>query len=197
MFGDPRQRFDEIDGAGQQCAARHPVVFGFVGILHDREPTTRPDRREARRSVGPGTSEHDTDRVAVVRVGQGVEEVVDRVPAAPVVLEFGQPQVRVDRRKIAARWDHVDVIGEQRDGLGHLSDRHRAVGLEQIGQMALVIGGEVDHHDEAQPGVGRDPLEQIAQHAQPAGARAHAHDCDRVGISGGGHRVQSSTGTDD
>ena len=37
LDGDPAERLDEVDRAGEQCAARHPVVLGVGGILDDRE----------------------------------------------------------------------------------------------------------------------------------------------------------------
>lgn len=47
--------------------------------------------------------------------------------------------------------DHVDAVGLELDGRVHLLNQHRRVLLQQLGQMTLVLGRQMDDHHERQP----------------------------------------------
>ena len=40
LLGDPLERQNEVDHAGRERVARHRVVLGLVGVLHDGQAAT-------------------------------------------------------------------------------------------------------------------------------------------------------------
>ncbi|MEZ5410051.1 MAG: hypothetical protein R2761_18625 [Acidimicrobiales bacterium] len=160
--GDPHQpgrdlghREHHVGHSGGDGAARHPVVLGLPRVLDHGQPAPGLDRGQAARAVAAGAAEHHADGVAVVGGGQGAEEVVDRAAVAALFLQVGQPEVGVDGRQVPSGRDHVHVAAGDRHRLGHLVNGHGGMGLEQVGQVAALIGGEVHHHHDRQAGVGR------------------------------------------
>ena len=146
-----------VDRPGADRAAGHAVVLRISGILGDRQPAVSLDRRQAGRSVGPRSAEDDTDRAAVVHLGERPEEVVDEMASSHHVLHRRQPQVGVDCRQVPVRRDHIDAVRLERYGLGHLQDRYGRMGLEEFCEVALVVRRQVDDHHERHAGLCRKP----------------------------------------
>ena len=60
-----------------------------------------------------------------MRVGQGLEEMIDRRRPLVAFLDSCQTQMAVDGREIAARRNHIDMIRLDLLVFGYLSDGHR------------------------------------------------------------------------
>lgn len=67
-----------IDLAGRDRAARHSVVTGFRGILHQDQSAGRPDGLQAGAAVGACAGEDHADRSTTERRGQGLKKDVER-----------------------------------------------------------------------------------------------------------------------
>ena len=153
----------EVDEAGGDGALGHPVVLGFVGVLHDGEAALLLDLLDAERAVRPRPGKDDADRVPVVGAGEGAEEVVDGGALDAPLLQLGKAEVGVDGVEVLPRRDNVDAVRLQRGLVRHLHDGHLHVRLEKVGEVALMLGREVHHDDEGQPvllrHVGKERLE--------------------------------------
>lgn len=172
---DLAEREHDVHQARGDRAERHPVVVGVVGRLHDREAALLSDRLHAERAVASGPAEDDAHGVSVVGAREGAKEVVDRGAVAAALLERRQAEVRVDRFEIGVRRDDVDAIRLERDGLLHGGHREANVRLEELGEVALVVGREMHDHDEGEPAVLRQPGEEALERGEPACRRTDPH----------------------
>ncbi len=111
-----------------------------------------------------------------MRGSERTKEMVYRRALAALRLEIREAQMGVDRRKIAARRNDVDVIRLHLDRLGDLRHRDLDERLQQLGQMALVLRREMHDHHERHARPFRNVMEERLQGRQPAGRRAQADD---------------------
>ena len=77
--------------------------------------------------------------LAVVRLGQRAEKVVDRGPLLTPLLQLRQTQMRVNRVQIGVRRNDIDLVRLQRQRLCDLAHGNVNVGLEDFGQVALML----------------------------------------------------------
>ena len=123
-----------------------------------------------------------------VGVGERAKEYVYRHAPARRRLQRGKPQMSIDAGEVFARGDDVDVVGRDGHAVLGLDDGHRGVAGEEFGQGALVLGGEVEHDDEDQPGVGGHGLKEAGE-SLDAARRAAQADHGRQLVAARGHDV--------
>ncbi len=194
LVGNLRDRQHEIDLGACDRAARHVVVFGIVGRLHERHPALLLDARDADRAVRTGAGQHDAHGLVLMGVGERAEEQIDRHMMPARTDCFGHPQVAVAHREVLVGRDHVDVIGLQRGRLSDLYDRHPGRTLQDLVGDALVLGRQVQDHHEGQPGLLRHVLEERFQRNQSAGRRAQPDDRKRQVAAITGVRIARDSG---
>src|SRR5690606_31160397 len=127
------------------------------------------------------SGEHDRDAAPVMSLCKRAEEVVDRGAKSALLLEFRQPEMAVDRREVSVGRDDVDAIRLERDRLDDLLDRHPHVRLENLREVALVLGRQVDHDHVRESAVRRNPGEELPQRRQPSCRRPDPDDSRGVG----------------
>src|SRR5437660_5773973 len=71
-----RDREDVVHYPGCDGTARHAIVLGAAGVLHDRQAAAGVDGPEALRAVRAGPGEDDADGTLVLLVRQGLEQRV-------------------------------------------------------------------------------------------------------------------------
>ena len=100
--------------------------------------------------VRPRPGEDDADGVFTVGLGERPEEVVDGPPPHPLFLDGLQDEPAVGREEVLVGGDDVDVARLDVHGLRDLRDRGQ-VALEHVGEVALLVGLEVedDHEGDA------------------------------------------------
>ncbi len=165
-----------VHHAGGQGAARHPVVFGFLGILDNRQAAALLDALEADGPIAVRPGEHDGRGVWPVGVGQGAEEQVHGDALAAFGLQWGELEVAVDDGQVLARRDDVDAVRLQFLAVSRLGNRHHGRGLEDGGQRALVFGREVDDDHVGLARAGRQGLKERLERGDGAGGAAEGHD---------------------
>ena len=161
------QREHEVHQPGGDGTLGHPVVLGLVGVLHDGEAALLLDLLDAERAIRPRPGKDDADRVPVVGAGEGAEEVVDGCPLNAPLLQLRKAEVGVDGVEVLPRRDDVDAVRLQRRLVRHLRDGHFHMRLEQVGEVALVLGREVHHDDKGQPALLRYVREERLESVQP------------------------------
>ena len=121
-----------------------PSDLAVCGSLGNGDAPGALDFTHPDRAVAGGSREDDADRPVLGVLGQRTEKRVHRHvlravfrPGQQAQLALGDPHVHVGR-------DHVNVIDLHLHALGHLDDRHLAMGPQQLGK-AFVLG----------PGAGR------------------------------------------
>jgi hypothetical protein len=108
----------------------HAVVLGLERVLRDREAAALLDAAQPEGPIAAGAGEDHTDRVAVVGLGEGTEEVIDGRALAAIALERREAQRGVDARDVRVRRDHVDVVRPERGLARDLHHRHPGRDLE-------------------------------------------------------------------
>ena len=130
-------RQHKVDLTGCDRVLGHGIELGFLRVLRDREPALLLDLPEAEAAVRASPRQNDPNAAVAVRVGQGLEEMIDRRTPLVAFLDFREAQVAVDRREIAARRNHIDMVRLDLLIFGHLSDRHRGKRLQHLGHDEL------------------------------------------------------------
>ncbi len=166
--GDLAHRQDEIGEARGDNAARHRAVFGFLRVLRDDDAAGLLDRLDSDRAVRSRAGQDDGEIVAPLR-GERAEKEVDRRPLPARFVEFGERQVPVGHEQLAVGRDDIDVPRFERGSTGHLGDRHLGAHREDGGQVALMLGVEMnDNHEGGVHPVGQ-ALEELLQRMHAAG----------------------------
>ena len=155
---------------------RHAVVFGGFGVLRHRHAAFALDRPHALGAVAAGAREHDADGPLALVLGQGAEEKVDRQAMAARRGGFQQLQRAVEKGHVPVGRDDIGAVGLDRHAVLDFEDLHAGITLDQFGEDALVVRGQVLHQDKSHAGIG------VGGHAgkegfkcrQPPGRRADA-----------------------
>ena len=150
---------------------------GFL-VLDERDATLRLDRPEAERAIRTRPRQHDADRAPFQLLSERTEEVVDRGVAIDGGTGGQRKGASADRH-VGVRGNHVDVVGQQPQAVGHGDDRHDRGPGQDRGQLALVPGVEVLDQHECHAGVGGELSEKLAEGLEPAGGGADADDRER------------------
>ena len=109
-FRNLRQRENEIDGAGHDGAAWHPVVVGLFRILCDNQAAHLLDRLCPNATIGAGSREDDADGALTELLGERVQQEVERQSHALASPGMGKLKCAVAYREIASGRDDVDVV---------------------------------------------------------------------------------------
>ena len=67
-------------------------------------------------------------------------EVIDRAFFVALLLQSGEPQVRIDRIQERTRWNDVNAIGFERNRRAHLLYGNIRIRLDQFRQVAVMAG---------------------------------------------------------
>ena len=185
LGGHGLDRGDEIDGAGGDRAQRHAVEArtGAIAALHpdvalnESQAAAFLDGLEAERAVGAGPRQHDADCVLAQAGGQAVEEAVDQAGFPRRVGDRqAQMEAAVDQRDRGMRRRHIDAIGFDQVAIDRFADTHRRPARQDVGQHALAVRGQVQHHHEGEARIGPHALEQHPECIEPARRCADADD---------------------
>ena len=160
---DLGHRQHEIDQPGGNRVSRHIAVLGFVRILRDHEPAVFLDPLQARRSVRAGPREHHAGRPRSPRVCERSKEQIDRRAALLDARHAGNGNLLAVDTQETVRRDDVHLIGLDSHSLLDLDDGNPGRGLQHFGEMAFMIGGEMEDDDVGGPGVGGNVREERLQ----------------------------------
>ena len=125
----------------------------------------------------------------LLRFAERPEKQVDR--RVPLMLRDGRGhhQHAVDHRQLLCGRNDVDVVLLDVDGLVHLLHGHLRCVLQQLVQVRLVLGRQVEDDDERDAALRRHLLEELQQPLESAGRRADPHDGEIKRGRGTGKRV--------
>ena len=175
LFRQIAHRHDEIGHTGGDGAARHRVIFGFVGILHQDDAAGLLNRARSESAVRSGATENDGKAVAEL-VGQRAQEQVDRRPLAARLVESKGRNLVIDHLQPAIRRNDVNVVGLQALTARHLNDRHARFGRQNARQFAAMLRVEMHHYDESRTRVLRKGGKKALQCRHAARGSADGHD---------------------
>ena len=153
-------RQDVIDQPRGDGRLRHAVIFGFTWILDERQPAAFSDRLQAERAIRSRLAQNHTDGVAIVCGCERTKKVIDGCPLTALRFQVGKAQVRVDRGEVAARRNHINMIRLHRNRLVDLRYRNLDERLQEPGEMAFVLSGEVNDHHEGDARIRRHVLKE-------------------------------------
>ena len=167
-----------VHQAGVDGTVRHAVVLGGLGVLRHRHAAFALDRPQAQGPVAAGPREHDADGPLVLVLGQRAEEKVNRQAQAAGRGLFQQLQCAVQKGHVAVGRDDVRAVGLHRHPIFDLEDLHPGIALDQLGEDALVVRGQVLHQDKGHAGisVGRHGGEEGFERRQSPGRCPDADD---------------------
>ena len=167
-----------VHQTGGDGAARHAVVLGGFRVLRHRHAALALDRAQPQGAVAAGAREHDADGPFVLVLGQRAEEEVDRQALAAWRGGLEELQLPVQEGHVAVGRDDVGAVGLHRHPVRDLEHLHAGVALDQVGEDALVVGGQVLHQHErhAALGVGGHAGEEGLEGREPSGRCANADD---------------------
>ena len=106
------------------------------------------------RAVAAGAGEHDADRPLVLVLGQRAEEEVNRQAMAARRGRFQQLERTVQKGHVPIGRNDVGAVGPDRHPIFNLEDLHAGIALDQVGEDALVVRGQVLHQDKGHAGIG-------------------------------------------
>ena len=156
----------EIDAAGGDGAPGHAALLGGF-VLGERDSPLGLDRLETQRAVGARARKDDADGVMVLVLGERSQERVDGSMLPPHFRSRHQFEMAVRHQHGSVRWDHVDPIGLNQRLIVDLGDRHCRVSTEDLGEHALMFGGEVLHEHKRHASIGRERLEELPIASRP------------------------------
>ncbi len=143
-----------IHQAGGDGAAGHAVILGGFGVLSHHHAALALDRPHPQGAVAARAREHDADGPLMLVQGQGAEEEVDRQTAEARCGRFQQLQRAVQKGHVPIGRDNVGAVGLHHHPVGDLEDLHAGIVLDQLGQDALVVRGQMLHQDKGHAGIG-------------------------------------------
>ena len=170
--GMSANRQHQIDGAGRDGAARHPVILGLVRVLGDDQSARRLDGLRPDRAIGGGSRENDADGVFADLIGQRLQEEVEWQSHGGAAGGRGKANCAFTHREIAAGRNDIDVVRFEPSGVLRFDDRHRRMRRQQLDHHALVGRVEVLDQDERHAALGGQRCEQGAEGFEPAGGGA-------------------------
>ncbi len=169
-------------------AARHGVVLGLAGFLGDGQSPAFLDALDADSPVAVRPGEHDRRRARAVGVGQRTEKQVHHHPPAALGFQGGEPQVAVGHRHLPGGRNDVDVVGLETLAVPHGLDRQGGHVLQQRGQRALVLRGEVEDDHVGRARLERQGREKRLERLDAPGGSAQ-RDHGQLLVAVGGHDV--------
>ncbi len=142
---------------GGNGALRHAVVFGRFGVLCHRHAALAFDRAYPLRAVAARAGEHDADRAFMLVLGERAEEEVDRQAMAARRGRFQQVERAVQKGHVPVGRNDVGAVGLDRHSVLNLEDLHAGIALDQVGENAFMVRGQVlhQHKSHAWTGLGR------------------------------------------
>jgi len=166
---DLHHRQYEVDRAGRDRVARHPVVGSLFRILGDDQAASVADGLEPDAAVGAGARQDHRDGALAILLRQRVQEIIERQPRTVRRLRPRQPQQAVMHREISLRRNDVDMVALDRHAVGYLQYGHRRMQAEQIDHHAGVRRFEMRNQHKGDPGIRGQRLEQFPESFKPAG----------------------------
>jgi hypothetical protein len=157
-----------VDVASLDRAARHALVLGGLGVLHDRDAAALLDGLQAAGAVGEAARQDHTDGLGPVGGRQGPEEAIDRVGDGLLVRDDGCQAIVLDAGDLTG-WGDVDDVLLDRHPLLDLDDVHLGGGRQQIGELALLSRIAVRDDDDRHARFSRQLAEQGREGSEPAG----------------------------
>ena len=153
----------------------HALVPRVSRELRERPAPVPLHGGDAEGAVGAGPREHDPDGVLALIFGEGGQERVHQ-QATALRLRRDEPQGTVLDEQGLPRRDDVHVVAL--DALPVARDLHRELrgARQDVGEAALVLGGEVLHEDVGQPAVRRQPSEEALERLEATRRGADTHD---------------------
>ena len=180
LAAQPVGRGRVVHDARGERAPGHLVELGVGGVLGQHQPADLLDPAGPDGPVLARPGQDHGDGPLAPSVRERPEKVVDGPPLVAGVGERLDVEVAVGHDQVAVGRDHVDVAALDLGAPGHLGERERDRPGQDLRQLALPVGREVDHDDERGPvGLGQ-PGEERLQRAQPTGRGAQADDEERV-----------------
>ena len=163
---------------GGNGAARHAVVLGRFGILCHRHAAPAFDRPHSLRAVAARAGEHDADSAFMLVLCERAEEEVDRQAMTARRGRFQQVKRTVQKGHVAVGRNDVGAVGLDRHPVFNLEDLHAGIALDQVGENAFMVRGQVLHQDKSHAGLGlgRHAGKESLTRRQPARRRADADD---------------------
>lgn len=133
---------DEVDKAAVNCVARHRIMFGFIRILGECQSVMFLDALQSVSAIRPHPREHNADRILLMSLTQRSKEAIDGdlLSSAQTSLVFND-DLPVAHLEVFCRWDDIDMIRFDLDGLSHLRDRHLGSSLQKRGGMTFMLRG--------------------------------------------------------
>ena len=174
-FRDLLQWQNEIDGAGRDGAARHPLIFGLVGILGDDETAHFLDRLGADAAIVAGAGKDDANGTLAEILGERLQQHVEGHAHGFMPLREREAYRAIANREIASRWDDIDAIGFDPHTIARFSNRHGRVCGQDLGHHARMFGIKVLDHDEGQAALRRYRRQKGAKRLEPASRGAQRH----------------------
>ncbi len=179
---DSGRRQDIIHHAGGDGAARHAIELRGAHFLGEGGAARSLDRLQAQRPIRCGSRHNHAERPASAVRRQGAEEIVDRHVAAADRPVRGV-QDSTGNAQIAARRNHVNVIGLGASLAFHLGNRHFGCFGKQLRQMALVTRIEMLNQHECHAGIVRQMREQLREGLQAACGGSHTNNAESTGFA--------------
>ena len=166
-----------------------PSYLAVLGSWARVMPPTALISRSPAAAVARRPGEDDADGVRPGVLGQRAEKGVDRHVLRAVLGPRHEVEGPIGGdAHVEVRRDHVNAIGLDPHGLGDLDDGHLGGGGEELGEYALVGGGEVLDEDDGHAGVVGEVLEEQLEGFESAGGGADGDDGE-VGFCGVGGGV--------
>ena len=75
---DLRHRQHKVNRARHDCAPRHAIIAGLIGILRDDESASFLHDLQPKAAIGPGSRKDHADGARTVLLCQGVQQKVER-----------------------------------------------------------------------------------------------------------------------
>ena len=153
--GDRGEGEDVVDRAGEDRAAGHAVVGGFLRFLGDDEAAAASDRLQSGAAIRPGAGEDDPDGAGAAGFSEADEEEINRQAGTVAGERLGQVQRAAADRQIGAGRDDIEMLALHRHAVGGLVDGERGGAGEQTGQHAFVARVEMLDQNEGHAGLRR------------------------------------------
>ena len=173
--GDAFRRENRIHRAGGDRRARH-VGKPRRLVLRERDSAFGLDRFEPQGAVGERARQDDADRTHLVRLGERLEEIVDRKLAAARLGAGHEPEPSVGKADLHVRGDDVHVVRPDPHSALHLEHLHPRRPGHDFREHARVGRVEVLNEDERHPGVGGEAREKLRERLDASGRSADPDD---------------------
>jgi hypothetical protein len=133
----------------------------------------------------PPAGEEDADAIGMVR-GQRPKQHVNRGTSPARCLKGGSDQMAIGNREGLVGRDDVDMVRFHAHAPAHLRHREGGMRLQDLRQVALVLGRQVDDHDEDHARAGRQRGKEGLECPDATGRSAEADDHRVVGVGRAG-----------